>query len=196
MNIQRPISKQPMPPHAKCVFKGVVFDTYQWEQEMYDGTKKTFEKLKRPDTVVVLPVLPDGRILLIEEEQPGQAASIGTIGGRVDEGEDVLTAAKRELLEESGYEATEFILWDAKHPTTKIDWVIYTFIAKGLKKVGEIHPDGGEKIKPLSVTLDELNEKVTKERANFAGEEIFLKFFEAKYDTKKMEELKELFKPL
>ncbi len=56
MKIIRPESKQPMPANAKRVFKGVVFDTYQWEQDMYDGTKKTFEKLKRPDTVVVFPV--------------------------------------------------------------------------------------------------------------------------------------------
>ncbi len=196
MKIDRPKSKQPMPPHAKRVFKGIVFDTYQWEQDMYDGTKKTFEKLKRPDTVVVFPVLPNGKIILIEEEQPGQEIAVGSIGGRVDEGEDVLAAAKRELLEESGYEAREFILLDAKHPTTKIDWVIYTFIAKGLKKVAEINPDGGEKINLLPVALGKFADIVTKERASFAGAELFMKFFEAKFDSKKMKELKELFKPI
>src|SRR3989344_1651262 len=196
MHIERPESKQSIPRDAKRVFKGVVFDVYQWEQEMYDGTKATFEKLKRADTVVVFPVLPDGKIILTEQEQPGTSIPfIGATGGRVDEGEDILAAAKRELLEESGYEAEEFILWDAKHPTKKIDWVVYTFIAKDLKKVGEMELAGGEKIKLLPVTLDELIDLATNGRASFAEIEIVFKLFEAKVDPKKMAELKELFKP-
>src|SRR3989344_6006543 len=102
-----------IPPQAKRVFKGVIFDVYQWEQKMFDGTTTTFEKLKRPDTVVVFPILPDGRILLTEQEQPGKQLFIGATGGRVDENEDILESAKRELLEESGYKAEEYVLWDA-----------------------------------------------------------------------------------
>src|SRR3990167_7457467 len=185
MKINRPKSKQPIPENAKRVFKGAVFDIYQWEQEMFDGTKTTFEKLKRPDTVVVFPVLDDGKIILIEEEQPGTEPSIQGAGGRVDEGEDILSAAKRELLEESGYEAGEFILWDAQHPTSKIDWVVYTFVAKNLKKVADLHLDAGEKIKLLPLTLDELIDKATDENSYFAEQEIILKFMEAKYNPKK-----------
>jgi len=195
MNIERPKSKQPIPEHAKRVFKGIMFDTYQWEQEMFDGTKATFEKLKRPDTVVVFPVLPDGRIILTEQEQPGKKPFVGATGGRVDEGEDILTAAKRELLEESGYEAEEFILWDAQQPLGKIDWAVYTFIAKGLKKVADLHLDAGEKIKLLPVTLDELIDIATNNYESFYEKEVVVKFFEARLDSKKMEELKELFKP-
>lgn len=196
MNIERPKSKQPIPENAKKVFKGVIFDAYQWEQEMYDGTKEVFEKLKRPDTVVVFAVLPDGKIILTEQEQPGKKPFIGATGGRIDEGEDVLSAAKRELLEESGYEAEEFILWDSQHPISKIDWVVYTFIAKGLRKVSDLHLDAGEKIKLLPVTFDKLIDIVTNGHQDFYEKEVIVKFFEAKLDSKKMEELKELFKPL
>lgn len=195
MNIKRPASKQPIPDHAKKVFKGVMFDTYQWEQEMFDGTKATFEKLKRPDTVVVFPVLPDGKIILTEQEQPGKVPFVGATGGRVDEGEDILTAAKRELLEESGYEAEEYILWDAQHPVSKIDWVVYTFVAKGVKKVADMQLDAGEKIKLLPLTLDELIDVATNKDTYFAEQEIVAKFLEAKFDPKKKEELKHLFQP-
>ncbi len=194
MNIQRPDSKQPIPKDATLVFKGAIFDVYQWQQEMFDGTKATFEKLKRPDTVVVFPVLDDGKIILTEQEQPGKVPFIGATGGRVDEGEDILTAAKRELLEESGYEAEEFILWDAQHPTPKIDWVIYTFIAKGCKKVADLHLDAGEKITLLPVTLDEMIDIATTK--HFSETEIIIKLLEAKLDPEKKEELKELFKPI
>ncbi|OGI60481.1 hypothetical protein A2641_03010 [Candidatus Nomurabacteria bacterium RIFCSPHIGHO2_01_FULL_37_25] len=196
MKINRPKSKQPIPENAKRVFKGAVFDIYQWEQEMFDGTKTTFEKLKRPDTVVVFPVLDDGKIILIEEEQPGTEPSIQGAGGRVDEGEDILSAAKRELLEESGYEAKEFILWNAQHPVRKIDWVVYTFIAKGCKKIGKQNLDSGEKIKLLPVTFDKLVDIATNGHENFHEKEVIIKFYEAKLNKEKMEELKELFKPL
>ena len=85
MEIKRPKSKQPIPDNAKRVFKGVIFDTYQWEQKMYDGSRVMFEKLKRPDTVVVFPVLSNGRIILTEQEQPGKEPFIGATGGRVEE---------------------------------------------------------------------------------------------------------------
>ena len=193
MEIIRPKSKQPIPDSAKKVFSGVIFDVYQWEQEQFDGTKATFEKLKRPDTVVVFPVLPDGRIILTEQEQPGKERFIGATGGRVDEGEEILEAAKRELLEESGYEAERYMLLDAQHATSKIDWVVYTFVAKGLKKIADLNLDPGEKIKLKFVTFDELIDLATNER--FAEKEIVFKLLEAKIYPQKKEELGKLFDP-
>jgi ADP-ribose pyrophosphatase len=194
MEIKRPESSQPIPQNAKLVFKGIIFDVYQWEQEMYDGTKAIFEKLKRPDTVVVFMVLPDGKIILTEQEQPGKSPFVGAVGGRVEEGEDILSAAKREMLEESGYEAEEFILWDAVHPTSKIDWVVYTFIAKGVKKNSEPKLDAGEKIKLLDLTLDEFIEIPNRKDIYFAEKEIINKLLEAKIDPNKRQELEALFK--
>ncbi len=193
MEVKRPKSKQPIPDNAKKVFGGVLFDVYQWEQELFDGTKTLFEKLKRPDTVVVFPVLDDGKIILTEQEQPGKEPFIGATGGRVDEGEDILEAAKRELLEESGYEASEFVLWDAQHPTSKIDWVVYTFIAKGLKKVADMNLDAGEKINLKLVNLDEFIEIAVNK--NFVEKEIIPMLYEAKLHPEKKEELKKLFNP-
>ena len=193
MEINRPKSKQPIPDNAKKVFSGVLFDVYQWEQELFDGTKTLFEKLKRPDTVVVFPVLDDGKIILTEQEQPGKEPFIGATGGRIDNGEDILEAAKRELLEESGYEASEFILWDAQHPTSKIDWVVYTFIAKGLKKVADMNLDAGEKINLKLVNVDEFIEIAINK--NFVEKEIIPKLYEAKLHPEKREELKKLFNP-
>lgn len=194
MNIQRPKSKQPIPENASIVFRGKIFDVYQWEQEQFDGTKRTFEKIRRPDTVVVFPVLNDGRILLTKQEQPGKDPFIGATGGVMDEGEDVLTTAKRELLEESGYEAEEYILWDAQHPLSKVDYVVYTFIAKGLKRVCDPHLDAGEKIELMPVTFDELIDIGTKK--DFNEVEIVHYFYKAKIYPEEKEKLQELFKPL
>lgn len=193
MEIERPKSKQPIPDYAKKVFSGEIFDVYQWEQELFDGTTAIFEKLKRPDTVVIFPVLPDGRIILTEQEQPGKEPFLGATGGRVDEGEGILEAAKRELLEESGYKAEKFILWDAQQPIGKIEWAIYTFIAKGLKKVADIHLDAGEKITIKPVTFNEFVDMGTNEK--FREKEIILALREAKLNPEKKETLHNLFSP-
>lgn len=192
-NSPRPKSSQPIPPHAKKVFEGVVFDVYQWEQKLYDGTTTTFEKLVQADTVTVFPVLDDGRILLLEQEQPGRDPFISTTGGHVDPGEEILAAAKRELLEESGYEAEEYIPWLILQPLSKIDWVINIFIAKGLKKVSGMQLDGGEKIILKPVTFDEFLEYGTREE--FVEKEVARRLLEAKIDPAKMAELRRLFSP-
>lgn len=194
MKIKRPESRQQMPEDATLVFKGKLFDVYQWQQQMYDGTYQTFEKLKRPDTVVVFAVLDDGSILLTKQEQPGKSLFIGAAGGRVDEGEEIEEAAARELLEETGYRAKELILWHSEQPVSKIDWAVYTFIAKGLEKVDEQRLDAGEKITLHPVTFDEFID--TALRNEFTEREIVKYIYEAKIDKQKLEELKELFRPI
>src|SRR5262249_7028087 len=105
MNIERPQPKQPLPPDAKCVFKGILFDVYQWEQKMFDGTTATFEKLKRHDTVLVIPVTTGKKIIMLEQEQPARPPFISFPGGRLEESENPLQAVHRELMEETGYAA-------------------------------------------------------------------------------------------
>lgn len=190
MKIDRPKSKQPLPENAKKVFEGVMFDVYQWQQEMYDGTKSTFEKLKRPDTVIVFPILENGKILLTKQEQPGKEPFIGAAGGRVDFGEDILEAAKRELLEETGYVAENFILWKSLQPISKIEWAVYVFVAKKLKKVSDVTPDAGEKIEVIEVKFDEFVKIALQE--NFYEQEVYRDIVEAMFNDRKKDELKQL----
>ena len=197
MNIERPASPQPLPPHAKKVFGGVLFDIYQWEQEMFDGTNKTFEKLTRPDTVVIYPVLPDGRIILINEEQPGLAKHVlpKPVAGRLEPGEDPEAGALRELREESGYDAKTLTLWKAMqgYPTTKVDYAIFSFIAKNITQVGPPELDGGEKITLTTVTFDEFIEIGS--NPVFFERDVHPDIVAAKYDPQKREELRKLFDP-
>ncbi|MDP3947720.1 MAG: NUDIX hydrolase [bacterium] len=189
MEIQRPRSNQEMPPHAKRVFKGIVFDVYQWEQELFDGSLQTFEKLKRPDTVMIIPVLDNGKILVANQEQPGKVPFIGLLGGRVDEGEDVFRAAERELKEESGYEATEWELFDAVQPVSKIDWVVYTLIAKNCKRTAQQSLEAGEKIDVKEVTFDEFIDIVFSRK--FVDIELKLRLLDARSHPEKMRAMRE-----
>ena len=190
MEISRPPSGQPTPPHARCVFQGVIFNVYQWEQVDYAGNIKIFETLKRSDTAIIIPVTQEGSIIYSKQEQLGKAPFMSLIGGRVDEGEGGWEAAKRELLEETGYEAKEWALLEAAHPMTKIDWCIYTFIARGCRKVGERNLDGGEKIELRFATFEEFAHLITHE--DFREDGLRIRFLEAMLDSKKMQELRTL----
>lgn len=188
--IQRPGGHQKIPDNAKKVFTGVMFDVYQWEQELFDGTTATFEKLRRPDTVSIVATTAEKKILLITDEQPGRDAVLTIPGGRVDEGEDPETAARRELLEETGYEAKELVLWKGYQPVSKLDWAYYVFIGRGVEKVTEPHLDAGERITMREVTLDEVIELMR--HPDFQGKEISVDLLEAKYDPEKRKALEAL----
>ena len=139
-----------IPSQAKLVFKGVIFDVYQWEQEMFDGSKETFEAIKRPSTVQVIPVKGD-KILLSFEEQPGKPRRLTFFGGRMEKDEEPLDAAKREFLEETGMESDDWELFREYHSGGKIDWSFFFYIARNVTKKTEPHLDPGEKIDRKSV---------------------------------------------
>ncbi|MBI2032455.1 MAG: NUDIX hydrolase [Candidatus Levybacteria bacterium] len=191
MNSSRPTSKQPIPENAKKVFNGKLFDVYQWEQTLFDNTKTVFEKLKRPDTVNIIPITANGEIIVSEQEQPGTESFIGCLGGRIDEGEEPLDAAKRELLEETGMEANDYILFDTTQLIDKIDWAIYTYVARGCRKVKEQEVEAGEKIKLRYVIFEEFLELAAQD--NFRDAEVSLKVFRTINNPTKLEEMKKIF---
>ena len=194
MKITRPISKNPLPKNAKLVFKGKIFEVYQWPQKMYDGTVATFEKLKRLDTAGVIPVDKDGNILLSIQSQPNREEFIGCFGGRLEINEDPLTGVKRELLEESGFVARKWQLWFSTQMADKIDYAAYVFIAKDLTKVKEPQPEPGEKIELKKVSFKEFIKISATEK--FRDREISLQIFRSMSDPKKFKEMKKLFSSL
>lgn len=179
-----------IPNDAKKVFTGKIFDVYQWEQELYNGKTAIFEKLKRPNTVKVIPILPDNRILLLHEQQPDRSAFVGLPGGRVNTEEDPLLAVERELLEETGFIAEDYYLWNVTRPIKKIDWSVYTYIAKGLIFKKQPILDGGEKITLYPATFEELLDFVRTEQ--FEEVQLLRSFYEALLNQEKMIALQKL----
>jgi len=144
-----------IPKDAERVFSGTIFDVYHWQQEMFDGTFETFEMLKRVDTLKVLAVV-DGKVVILEEEQPKFGTFIDIPGGRHDhEQESNLEAAKREMLEETGMTFRHWRLIEVEQPMGKAEWFTYLYLACDLEKQIDPVLDAGEKISVNIMSLDE-----------------------------------------
>ena len=152
-----PVRHRLIPENARLAFKGEIFDVYQWEQELYDGSTKTFEMLKRPDTVNVIAVK-DGKLVILLEEQPSMGPPFyGLPGGFHDnESESELDAAKRELREETGLAFRNWKLLGIVQPQAKIDWMNYLYLATDFESQSDTHPDPGEKIEVKYMELSEV----------------------------------------
>ncbi|MBI4022325.1 MAG: NUDIX hydrolase [Candidatus Andersenbacteria bacterium] len=144
-----------IPTHARRVWQGTVFSAWQWEQVLYDGTTTTFEAMSRADTAHTVGVLPDGRILLTEDEQPNRSAVITPAGGVIERHESPAEAAQREFLEETGYRIGTLIAWHQYQPSHKIDWTVHAFIGRDLTYETNPQPEAGEKIRLLVYTFEE-----------------------------------------
>lgn len=156
-----------IPENAKKVFEGILFDVYQWEQEQFDGSKKTFEMVERIGNVTLLAVVKD-KILLLKEEQPGIGKYTGLPGGMIERKLSPEENAKKELLEETGYTCKNLDLFYFRESMThKILQPFYLYIAKDLEKVSKQNLDkGGERIEPYLVPFEEFLEEIEKPEFN------------------------------
>jgi ADP-ribose pyrophosphatase len=176
-----------IPKRAKRVFKGVIFDVYQWKEKMFDGTYGTFEGIKRKPSVQIIATV-GNKIMLQKEEQPHIGKFISFSGGVIDGNEKPLLAAKRELLEESGMKCERMVFYKKADFSKRIEWQTYYFIAKNCRKVQSQHLDNGERIQPLFVSFDEFVRITSKE--DFRNKEFSGFMLRLKSDKKKLEEFR------
>lgn len=144
-----------MPLNAKMVFQGKIFEVWQWQQKMFDGSFETFEKICRPATIEVIATL-GNKIIIEEQSQPDHKKFISLVSGRAEPGEAPLTTAKRELLEETGYASNNWQVFMKHRGSGKVIHETFYFIAKDCKKIKEPALDVGEKIKTKLITFGQL----------------------------------------
>jgi ADP-ribose pyrophosphatase len=102
-----------------------------------DDRRQEVIVVKAPDWINVIPVLGDGRVVLIRQWRHGIAAPCLEIpGGMVDADENAEEAAARELLEETGYHARQLKLLGVTHPNPAfLDNRLSTYLATDLDLV-------------------------------------------------------------
>jgi len=121
---------------------------WQQEVELPDGSKADWYLSKSNGVVVVVPILTDGQILLQHAYKHGCSKNIWEFpAGMIDQGETPEQAAKRELLEETGYKPVKLTkLGEFFGNPTGSDNVTYFFLAEDCQQIAEPTPEPSEQI--------------------------------------------------
>lgn len=139
-----------------ALLKGRVFDVVRERIVEPSGIEATRDLIEHPGSVVVLPVFPDGRILLIRQYRHAARQYLWElVAGRKDEGENFVQGAHRELQEETGYTAKRMRKLTELFPTPGfVTEKMAIFLAEGLK-AGKANPEEDEKIALKILALGE-----------------------------------------
>lgn len=159
----------------EIVYRGRILDLARETHRMPNKKESGFEIVQHPGGAAALPILPDGKLLLIRQFRPAAQDYIYEIpAGRLEPGEDGAMCVTRELEEEVGYrpqqlESLGYVYSSVGFCTEKI----YLFIASELKQTRTaLEPD--EFIEPHIVTLDDALNMISSGVINDAKTQIAL----------------------
>ncbi len=140
---------------SKNIFDGTLLHVRQDMALPPNGKTSVREWIKHPGASAVIPLLPDGQIILVRQYRyPIQRVTLEIPAGKLDaQGEDPLVCAQRELSEETGYLAETFRELTTIGTTVGFsNEMIHIYAAEGLH-AGEMHPDDDEFLNVIKVPL-------------------------------------------
>jgi ADP-ribose pyrophosphatase len=150
---------------STTLYEGAVFGVRRDEVIEPSGIRTTREVITHPGSVVVLPVLPDKRVLLIRQYRHATRQYLWElVAGRMDHGETPREAAARELIEETGYRAKRFRVFLDVFPTPGfLEERMFILLAEGLT-AGKAEPEADEKIVSRAYSRKQLEEMIRRGR--------------------------------
>ena len=144
------------------IFDGVILHVFKDTVKLPNGNPATREVIRHVGAVGVIPVTDDGKVIVERQfRYPLNRVITEIPAGKLDSfTEDRLSAAKRELEEETGYTAKEWISMGDYYPTPAYcDERITLYLARGLVQ-GQRHLDEDEFLNFETIPLSQLVEDV------------------------------------
>ena len=140
---------------SESVFDGTLLHVRRDIVRLPDGSPATREYVVHPGAVLIVPVLPDGRLVVERQYRyPVGKVFIEFPAGKLDPGESEIATAQRELAEETGYMATTWTRLGRIHSVVGYsDEAIDFFVAEGLTHVGA-KLDDGEFLEIVTMSLE------------------------------------------
>jgi ADP-ribose pyrophosphatase len=129
---------------SKLLHEGKHFSFLRDEVELPGGYRTHRDVVRHPGAVAIVPVLPDGRVVMVRQHRYAAGKELLEIpAGTLEPGEPPLECARRELIEETGYEAGEMkALLSCYMAPGYSSEIIHFYLAGGLREVGgESEPD-------------------------------------------------------
>ena len=143
-----------------CISSEVIADggmlTVKRDQvRLPNGHTSYREYVMHPGAVVIVPLLPNGNVVLEKQfRYPLHQVFIELPAGKIDMGEDILITGLRELLEETGYSASEWVKLGHQHPCIGYsDEVIHMYLASGLS-AGSHQRDEDETLEAFEASFE------------------------------------------
>jgi ADP-ribose pyrophosphatase len=170
---------------SEMIYEGAVFGVRRDEVLEPGGVRARREVVTHSGSVVVLPVLPDGRVLLIRQYRHATRQYLWElVAGRIDAGETVKHAAARELIEETGYRAQSFRVFLDVFPTPGfLEERMYILLAENLT-AGKAQPEEDERILCKAFRTGELEKMIhrnlLRDAKSIAGLLYYFRFLEKK----------------
>ncbi|MBU2896223.1 NUDIX hydrolase [Vibrio hepatarius] len=126
------------------------------------GRVITHTTISHPGAAVILPILPNGNIMLVNQYRPSVRKWLLELpAGTVEKNEPVELCAVRELAEETGYHAETMISLGQVTPLPGFcDEIQHLFIAKGLSEVQQLMCDDDEVIEVVCFPFAEIEKKI------------------------------------
>jgi 8-oxo-dGTP pyrophosphatase MutT (NUDIX family) len=126
-----------------------------------DGETRTFNVLDAPDWAIVIPVVRDAdgeKFLMVRQWRHGaDKISLEFPGGVLEDGEDGVAAAGRELEEETGWSATSIRSLGTFNPNPAImSNTVHIFLAEGLRRKGKQKLDADEYVDAELISAEEV----------------------------------------
>ncbi len=148
---------------SKEVYHGKIINVYVDDVLLPNGKQSKRELIRHCLASAVLAFDEEGNVILEDQfRYPYNDVITEIPAGKADKNEDPIVTAKRELLEETGYEAGELTLLGEYYPTVAYtDEIIYLYEARSLKKK-EQHLDDGEALRYYKVPFKKFLSMVNK----------------------------------
>ncbi|MEM9775737.1 MAG: NUDIX hydrolase [Chloroflexota bacterium] len=126
------------------------------------GTEHEFYAIHSNDWINVVPVTHDGRIVMVSQFRHGnEEITLEVPGGLVDDGEEPIHSAARELQEETGYTSDPLIQLGYVSPNPALfNNTCHTFLASNAQLTHSVAFDGTEDIEISLHSLDEISKMI------------------------------------